>query len=125
MPHTRRTFTLTKKWDLTLTSSGNIALTKGALSTAQNVANEARLFTNDAYFIQDQGTPYFIVSLGQRATPSIVRSYLRRSALRVEDVQDVLSVQVESVNVETRLLPGEIQFTTKEDAQSVTINTIV
>ena len=56
--HTRRTLTLTPKWDICLDPSGYIALTNGAIATAQNVANEARLFTNDAYFQQDKGTPF-------------------------------------------------------------------
>ena len=122
MSHTRRTLTLTRKWDLTLDGSGNIELTGGASATAQNVANEARLFTNDAYFIQDQGTPYFSKSLGQRTNEAVVRSYLRRAALRVQDVKDVTNVIVDtSADVEARLLKGDIRFVTKEDFENVTV----
>lgn len=121
MTHTRRTFTLTRKWDLTLDGSGNIGLTHNAAATAQNVANEARLFTNDAYFIQDQGTPYFVTSLGQRTNEALARSYLRRAALRVFDVREVLGVEVETDDIETRVLKGDIRFTTKKDSEDVTV----
>ena len=122
MAHTRRTLTLTPKWDICLDRSGRIALTRGAMATAQSVANEARLFTNDAYFQQDKGSPYFIFALGQRrVNPAVVRSYLRRAALRVRDVREVLSIRVDPVEIETRTLSGDIQFTTREDSQDVTV----
>lgn len=123
MAHTRRTLLLTKKWDVTLDGVGRIALTGEDFATAQNVANEARLFTNDAYFIQDKGTPYFITSLGLRANASVVRSHLRRAALRVHDVKEVLSVRIDSVKQETRTLTGDIQFTTVEGVSNVAIRT--
>lgn len=122
MAHTRRTLTLTRKWDLTLDGSGNIDLTGGALATAQNVANEARLFTNDAYFIQDQGTPYFTTALGQRTNEAVARSYLRKAALKVSDVKNVTNVIVDtSADMEARLLKGDIRFVTKEDSENVTV----
>jgi hypothetical protein len=115
MAHTRRTLLLDrKKWDLALDGTGRIALANGDYATAQNVANETRLFTNDAYFIQDKGTPYFAVSLGQRTNQAIVRSYLRRAALRAQDVKEILSIRIVSVNPETRTLTGDIHFTTVE-----------
>lgn len=51
MPHTAKTALLNpQSWDLQLTKEGNILLTSGALAIAQNLANEIRLWTNDAYF---------------------------------------------------------------------------
>lgn len=123
MAHTRRTLRLTKSWDLTLDGVGRISLTGEDYATAQNVANEARLFTNDAYFIQDKGTPYFATSLGQRTNAAVVRSYLRRAALRVPDVKEILSIQIISINPETRTLTGDIQFTTVEGISNVAIRT--
>lgn len=123
MAHTRRTLLLTKKWDVTLDGVGRIATTADDYATAQNVANEARLFTEDAYFIQDKGTPYFVTALGQRANAAVVRSYLRRSALRVPDVKEVLSIRIDNIDSETRTLTGDIQFTTVEGASNVAIRT--
>lgn len=99
MAHTRRTLLLTKNWDVTLDGVGRIALTGDDYATAQNVANESRLFTEDAYFIQDQGIPHFTIELGRRANNAVLRSYLRRAALQVPDVKQVLSVEIYSPGV--------------------------
>lgn len=123
MAHTRRTLLLTKDWDVTLDGVGRIALTGDDYATAQNVANEARLFTEDAYFIQDQGVPHFIIELGHRVSASVLRSYLRRAALLVPDVREVLSVQITSFDPKTRTLTGDIQFTTVEGLSNGTITT--
>lgn len=123
MAHTRRTLSLTKKWDLELDTSGNIKLAEGANATAQNVANEARLFTDDAYFSVDKGTPYFASSLGQRPNEAIVRSYLHDSAMRVQDVQEILTIKLDTIEEKKeRKLKGNIQFTTKEDMDNVTVS---
>lgn len=123
MAHTRRTLLLTRDWDLTLDGVGRIALTRDDLATAQNVGCEARLFTEDAYFLQDQGIPHFTVELGRRVQPSVLRSYLRRAALQVPDVKEVLSVQIISFDPKTRTLTGDIQFTTKEGTSNGTLRT--
>ncbi len=113
MPHTRRTLTLNiDTWDLVGTSSGGISVTSADLATSQNVANEARLFTNDAYFIQDEGIPHFVVDLGQKLTPSVLRTYLRRAALRVPDVEEVISVDIINFDPVKRVLTGDIQTRT-------------
>ena len=121
--HTRRTLLLTKDWDVTLDGSGRIALTGEDYATAQNVANEARLFTDDAYFIQDQGIPHFVVDLGKRVNNSVVRAYLRRAALRVPDVHEVLAVNITGFDPKTRTLTGDIQFKTVGGAQPAAIRT--
>ena len=90
--HTRRTLTLTQPgWDITLDAIGRIDVTSGDLATAQAVANDARLFTEDAYFVQDQGIPHYAVELGQRLTPDLIRSFLYRAAMRVEGVISIHS----------------------------------
>lgn len=124
MAHTRRTLQLDRKtWDVTLDDVGRISLTGDDYATAQNVANEARLFTADAYFIQDQGIPHFTIELGRRVNASVLRSYLRRAALSVPDVKEVLSVQIISFDPKTRTLTGDIQFTTVEGVSNGTIRT--
>ena len=113
--HTRRTLLLTKDWDLTLDGTGRIALTEDEYATAQNVANEARLFTDDAYFIQDKGIPRFLFNLGRRVNSSVLRAYLRRAALCVPDVKEVLAVEVLDFDPKARRLTWDIQFSTVED----------
>ena len=65
MAHTRKTLLLDKDWDLTLDKSGRIAVADGPYATAQNVANECRLFTDDACFDTERGIPYYVIALGQ------------------------------------------------------------
>jgi hypothetical protein len=122
--HTRKTLLLNPSaWDITLDGSGRIALTHGDKATAQNVANEARLFTNDAYFIQDKGIPHFVIDLGRRINSAVVRSYLRRAANQVPDVKEVLTVNIISIDTENRTLTGDIQFKTVEGEANGAIQT--
>ncbi len=80
--HTRRTLSLNPQtWDVQLDSVGRISVTQEDLATAQTVANEVRLFTEDAYFIQERGLPHFIRELGDRANDAIVRFYLSQPAI--------------------------------------------
>ena len=114
MAHTRKTLLLNSQWDLTLDKSGRIAVADGAYATAQAVANECRLFSNDAYFEPDRGIPYYLIALGKKLSPSVLRARLRDAAYLVEDVEDVTDVVLESLDTETRRVTGEIQFTSKE-----------
>lgn len=123
MAHTRRTLKLNKKWDIALDGAGRIALATGAEATAQNVANEARLFTKDAYFNQDRGIPYFITTLGQKQNFSVLRAHLRRAALSVADVKEVIAIQINNFDPDTRKLTADIQFTTVEGQNNDTIRT--
>lgn len=132
MSHTTYTLRLDPDWDITLDGTGGIAVSGGkrtansaadlstansgnsgtALATSQNVANECRLFTRDAYLAQDQGIPHFLVDLGQRQPESVLRSNLRRAALRVPDVAEVTDITLKDAGSEMRTLTGTIQFTT-------------
>ena len=114
MAHTRKTLLLDSNWDLCLDKAGRIAVADGAYATAQNVANECRLFTNDAYFETDRGIPYYLIALGKKLSPSVLRARLRDAALLVEDVDEVTEIVLESLDTETRRVTGEIQFTSRE-----------
>ena len=114
MAHTRNTLLLNGNWDLTLDKSGRIAVAEGAYATAQAVANECRLFTDDACFEPERGIPYYLIALGRTLSPSVLRARLRDAAFLVEDVEDVTDVVLESLDTETRRVTGEIQFTSVE-----------
>jgi hypothetical protein len=114
MAHTRKTLLLDKHWDICLDKAGRIAVAEGPYATAQAVANECRLFTDDAYFEPDRGIPYYLIALGRKLSPSVLRARLRDAAYLVEDVDDVTDVVLESLDTETRRVTGEIQFTSKE-----------
>ena len=114
MAHTRKTLLLDSNWDLCLDKAGRIAIAEGAYATAQAVANECRLFTDDAYFEPGRGIPYYLIALGRKLSPSVLRARLRDAAYLVEDVEDVTDVVLESLDTETRRVTGEIQFTSVE-----------
>lgn len=114
MAHTRKTLLLDSNWDLCLDKAGRIAIAEGAYATAQAVANECRLFTDDAYFEPGRGIPYYLVALGRKLSPSVLRARLRDAAMLVDDVEDVTEVVLESLDTETRRVTGEIQVTSRE-----------
>ena len=116
MAHTRKTLLLDENWDVQLTKSGRIAVAEGDYATAQNVANECRLFTEDAYFDQERGIPYFLLALGQKVPGSALRARIRSAALLVEDVAAVTDVPLDTLNTDTRGLTGEVRFTSREGA---------
>lgn len=132
MPHTRRTLMLDHNWDICLEPANDfvvyndkgeeirreprrrIRVVDGGYATAQNVANECRLFTNDAYFAQERGIPYYLIALGRKLSPSVLRARLRDAALLVDDVAEVTDIILESLDTETRKVTGDIQFTSRE-----------
>jgi len=122
---------LSEDWDLVLASGyrektktvdgqtitykvAPLQIAQGGYATAQNVANECRLFTRDAYFDQDRGIPYFLITLGHHLSPSVLRARLRDAAMLVEDVAEVTDIILETLDTDTRRLTGEIRFTSRE-----------
>ena len=125
MPHTRRTLLLdVQNWDLVLDTDsiggpagaprGRIAVASGAYATAQNVANECRVFTDDLAFERERGIPYFLVTLGRKPSPSVLKARLRDAALLVDDVAEVAAVELESLDTDRRTVTGEIKCRTQE-----------
>ena len=115
--HTRRTLRLDgKSWDIALNDVGGIDVISGAAATSQNVANECRLFRDDAYFIKERGIPRFVFELGQRLNLAVSRSYMRKAAFSVSDVNEIQSINFTEFDPETRVLSGDIQFKTVEDS---------
>lgn len=104
--------TLNDNWDIFVDASGNIATSEDAYAIAQNAANAARLFTDDAYFDRTRGVPHFNIELGQKAAParSTLTNRIRKAVLGVEGVSDA-EVSLE-YNEETRVCGGDIIITT-------------
>lgn len=115
MAHTAKTALLTSNWDLQLTPEGNILLTSGALAIAQNLANEIRLWTNDAYYQQENGIAWKEVQLAKKLDPSVLAQIIHEADNRVAGVKSVDSVTVTNVDEESRTLHGEITITTDSD----------
>lgn len=115
MAHTRKSLTLSQPgWDLEVDGYGKISVSVGGYATAQNVANECRLFTQDACFEQQRGIPYFMIALGKTPALSVLKARLRKAAMLVDDVKEVTKIDIQSFNTDTRQLTGDIQFTSRE-----------
>ena len=112
MTHSTRTFALTPKWDIRLDNAGRIALKTESAATAQNVANECRLFLADACFNQDEGVPHFVLQLGKAKVQSALADHLRVAAKAIPDVAEITGVELSEFDPQTRTLSGAIHFTT-------------
>lgn len=115
MPHTAKTALLSPDWDLQLSPEGNVLLTSGALAIAQNLANEIRLWTNDAYYQQENGIAWKEVQIAKKLDPSVLAQIIHEAGNRVAGVKSVDSVTVTDVDEESRTLHGEITITTDSD----------
>jgi hypothetical protein len=112
--HSGHSLALDGNWDVFLNESGNIATTAGDMAIAQDVANECRLFAKDAYFDHDKGIPHKLVELGGKNPPTpLLRTLMRRAALRVPDVVEVLGVEFGGFDKDKRLLTGSITVRTR------------
>lgn len=82
-------------WDIQLDNHGRIIECTGAYAIAQHAANAIKLFTNDAYFDPERGIPHFVVDLGRRLQPSIIRSRFKDAAQSVDGVASANVVNIE------------------------------
>ncbi len=114
MNHSAYTPKLSAVWDLELDAGGNLILSKNLDAIAQNVANECRLFKNDAYFRFEDGTDWFSLQLGEKLNKSLVTSQLRKSAESVAGVDKVIRIAFNEFDIEARKVSGQIDFLTKE-----------
>lgn len=113
MAHENKTALLDpNKWDLQLTPEGNILLTSGNLAIAQNLANEIRLWTNDAYFQQENGINWKEAQLAKSLDTTVLSQVIREAGNRTQGVHSVDSVTVTEFDEENRILHGEITITT-------------
>ena len=103
----QRSLFLNDQWDITLDSNGDLATTAGRYCDAQNVANATRLFTKDAYLAQNKGIPHFELDLGVISSLSEVRSWYRKAAKGVENIQSA-TIDITAIDDDTRTLRGII-----------------
>lgn len=96
-------------WDLKLDETGMLPVATDTYAIAQNVANQVRLFTEDAYFTRDDGIPHFAVTLGRYPAESVMRTRIIAQAKSVDGVEDAT---VDFTRFEEGELSGNIQLTT-------------
>ena len=110
-------FLLPDTWDLTLDSSGNIAIASDVYQQAQDIASACRVFRGDMYFNKNDGIPYSESILGKSSYPlGLYQSELRQAALSVDGV---ISANITFNKIENRVLTGMIKFTNDQDQTGV------
>lgn len=82
-------------WDIELDNHGRIRECVGPYAIAQNAANAIKLFTDDAYYNPERGVPHFVVDLGCKLQPSIIRSRFKDAAQSVEGVASATVTDIE------------------------------
>jgi hypothetical protein len=105
-------------WDITADAMGNIALASEPYSIVQDVASACRLFTDELWYGGARGIPYFEEVLGQYQPISLLRAKMIEQA---KLVPGVLSAEVFLDDVVGRQLTGQIQVTTGEGVQVITL----
>lgn len=111
MAHTAYTAALSDDWDIELDDNGDIRMLREAEAISQNVCNEGRLFTEDAYFRYEEGIPWFTDQIAQPVKEAVTASHLRQAALSVPGVLTVDSITLETVDPKTRVLKAKIEIT--------------
>lgn len=111
--HTAYTAELSDDWDLTLDANGNLKMLRDTPAIEQNVANEGRLFKDDAYFRADEGIDWFSDQLGKGVQDAVMRNRLRNAAQRVPGVLSVDGITIKELNQETRVLRAKLEITTE------------
>lgn len=76
----------TSQWDLIPDQNGDIAVCSDPYATAQQVANECRLYQGEAYYAPDQGIPLDPDVFGGNATLPYVSILMQTAALGVDGV---------------------------------------
>lgn len=104
-------------WDLTLDTSGNLAVASGGYAIAQDVASAVRLFKGELWYDTLQGIPYFEQVLGKIPPFGFLAAMF---AVAGETVPEVLSISVTLNPIpDTRLLTGTLKITSTSGVVSI------
>jgi hypothetical protein len=100
------TLNLSAAWDLTIDTSGNIALAPTDQGLAQDAASAIKLFLGEYYFDVTQGVPWLQQILGQAPPLALLKQILAEAA---ETVPGVSSAQVFITSFSDRAITGQVQ----------------
>lgn len=98
----------TSEWDLIADQNGDIAVCTDPYATAQQVANECKLYLGEGYYDPDQGIPLDPDVFGVSTSLPYVRTLMESAA---NGVTGVVNSQA-SLYVDGRTLRGVIEVTT-------------
>lgn len=115
--HTAYTPQLSGDWDFIVNENGDLAMLRQTQATVQNVSCECRMCYHDSYFRWNEGVKHLESHLGQGVQTALIENELRKATLRVDDVKQVDSIELQPLSKD-RTLSGTITLTTK-DGQNV------
>lgn len=95
-------------WDLSVDTSGNIALASNPYSMSQDVASAIKTFRGEAYYDTTLGVPYWQGIIGHLPPISLIKSKLVAAALTVPGVTAAVAYISSIVDRDVR---GQVQCT--------------
>jgi hypothetical protein len=102
-------------WDLVLDANGNIALATEPYSLAQDAASAILTFLGECYWDTTVGLPWLTqIFTGQPQSMALLKARLIAAA---ETVPDVASAEVFFLQVNNRVVGGQVQVTSATTAQ--------
>lgn len=101
-------YLIPSSWDLTLDSSGNIAMATEPYSLAQDAASAIKTFLGECYYNTKLGVPYEWQILGENPPLEFIRAQLVNAALTVPNVK---AAKVFFTSFKDRVLTGQVQVT--------------
>ncbi len=95
-------------WDLTVDTTGNIAMASDPYSLAQDAASAIRTFAGEVYFDTTLGIPYFSQILGYAPPIALMKAYFNEAALTVPGV---VTSKCFITSWDNRVVRGQVQIT--------------
>lgn len=99
----------TSSWDLMLDGGGNLAITDGGYSVAQDVASSCLVFSGECYYDTSLGIPWKTDVLGMRPTPGFIQQKMQAEAKKLTIVDQALANVF--FDKKTRSMRGSIRVT--------------
>lgn len=104
-------------WDLAIDSLGNIAVAGRPYAIAQDVASACMLWRGEAIYNVTLGMPYKEDILGYRPPATLLASWFRREAMRIDHVVEAnVTINLDS---NTRVLGGSITIRTDDETEEI------
>lgn len=95
-------------WDLTLDTSGNIAVAQTPYALAQDAASAIKLFQGELYYDTTKGIPYWSEILGYSPPVPLMKAYFVAAAKTVPGVVEAVCY-ISSIT--DRTVSGQVQVT--------------
>lgn len=111
------TLYLNDDWDLTVTSTGDIAIANAPYAIAQDVASECKLWLGEARYDTTKGIPYETSILGRLPPPAKLMAWYKDAAEGVPGVAESKVI----LQYSNRHLTGEIQCQL-DDGEKISLN---